>query len=189
MKRLRQLLDALRARPGVAAVVALGVAWGLVKHTMRWAQLAHFAQGRAFDSGQAEIDPWHWETNDKAWVDGHFYSVKSPATAALVTPLYSAIKEVGGEKLTRSAVDNARRTAEPKWDPPEVFPLENCGYEVDRCQRVAGQVEQGTPIVWALTLLAAVIPAILLLLGVRWAADRFEPGYGPPRPSPWAWRR
>ncbi|MFL5908253.1 MAG: hypothetical protein ACJ75Z_11750, partial [Solirubrobacterales bacterium] len=35
-----------------------------------------------------------------------------------------------------------------------------------------------TPIVWALTLIAAVIPALLLLLGVRWAGDRFEPGYG-----------
>ena len=32
--------------------------------------------------------------------------------------------------------------------------------------------------VWALTLLAAVIPAVLLLVGVRWAADRIEPGYG-----------
>ena len=39
-------------------------------------------------------------------------------------------------------------------------------------------VQQGTPIVWALTLFAAVIPAILLLLGVRWVADRLEPGYG-----------
>jgi hypothetical protein len=39
-------------------------------------------------------------------------------------------------------------------------------------------VEESTPIVWALTLLAAVIPAILLLFAVRWAADRFVPGYG-----------
>ena len=32
--------------------------------------------------------------------------------------------------------------------------------------------------IWALTLLVAVIPAVLLLLGVRWVADRLEPGYG-----------
>ena len=32
--------------------------------------------------------------------------------------------------------------------------------------------------VWFLTLIGAVIPAVLLLIGVRWAADRFEPGYG-----------
>ena len=32
--------------------------------------------------------------------------------------------------------------------------------------------------IWALTLIVAVIPAVLLLLGVRWAADRLVPGYG-----------
>jgi 4-amino-4-deoxy-L-arabinose transferase-like glycosyltransferase len=57
-------------------------------------------------------------------------------------------------------------------------PLENYGYDVQRGLRVQAAVEQSTPIVWALTLLAAVIPAVLLLLLVRWAADRFQPGYG-----------
>jgi hypothetical protein len=178
MRRLNEMLNALRARPGVAAIVALGVAWGLVMHTMGWAQLAHYAQVRAFDSGQPEIDRWHWETNDKAWVDGHFYSVKSPAMPALVTPLYSAITAVGGEKLARSAVDNVERTAQPKWHPHDVVSLENYGFDVERGERVERSVQQGTPIVWALTLFAAVIPAILLLLGVRWVADRLEPGYG-----------
>ncbi len=178
MSRLRGTLQALTARPGVAAIVTLGVAWGLVMHTMGWAQLAHFAQVRALDSGQAEIDRWHWETNDKAWVDGHFYSVKSPATAALVTPLYAAIEAAGGKKLARAAVDNVERTANPKWHPHDVVPLENFGFDVERGERVQRDIQQNTPVVWALTLLAAVIPAVLLLLGVRWAADRFEPGYG-----------
>ncbi|HET8593591.1 MAG TPA: hypothetical protein VFL56_07975, partial [Solirubrobacterales bacterium] len=57
-------------------------------------------------------------------------------------------------------------------------PLENYGFEVERGERVERQIQQGTPIVWALTLFAAVVPAVLLLLGVRWAADRFQPGYG-----------
>ena len=78
MRRLRQTLRTLRSRPGVAAVVTLGFAWGMVMHQIGWAQVAHFGQVRAFADGQAQIDPWHWETNDKAWVDGHFYSVKSP---------------------------------------------------------------------------------------------------------------
>jgi hypothetical protein len=150
----------------------------MVMHQLGWAQLAHFSQVRAFSDGQAQIDPWHWETNDKAWVDGHFYSVKSPGTAALTTPLYMAIDAVGGEKLARAAVDNERRTAHPKWHPDSVVPLENTGYDVQRGLRVQARVEQETPIVWALTLIAAVIPGVLLLLGVRWAADRFVPGYG-----------
>jgi hypothetical protein len=159
-------------------VVTLGFAWGMVMHQIGWAQLAHFGQVRAFADGQAQIDPWHWETNDKAWVDGHFYSVKSPGTAALTTLPYMAIKALGGEKLARAAVDNERRTAHPKWHPDSVVPLENTGYDVQRGLRVQARVEQETPIVWALTLIAAVIPAVLLLLGVRWAGDRFVPGYG-----------
>jgi hypothetical protein len=162
----------------VAAIITLGFAWGIVIHQLGWAQLGHFGQVRAFADGQAKIDQWHWETNDKAWVDGHFYSVKSPGTAALTTLPYMAIKALGGEKLARAAVDNERQTAHPKWHPDSVVPLENTGYDVQRGLRVQARVEEETPIVWALTLIAAVIPGILLLLAVRWAADRFVPGYG-----------
>ena len=178
MRRLKQLIEGHRTRPGVAAIVTLGVAWGLVMHQMGWAQMAHYDQVQAFDKGQTQIDQWHWDTNDKAWVDGHFYSVKSPGMAALTTPLYAAIEDLGGGKLARAAVNNAEQTAHPKWTPDSVIPLENYGYNVERGQRVQRIVEESTPIVWALTLLAAVFPAILLLLAVRWAADRFVPGYG-----------
>jgi hypothetical protein len=175
----RSLRSALTLRPGVAAIVALGVAWGLVMHQMGWAQMAHYDQVQAFSKGEAQIDQWHWDTNDKAWVDGHFYSVKSPGMAALTTPLYMAIHDLGGDRLARAAVSNASHTAHPKWYPTSsVVPLENYGYDVQRGLRVQRFVEHSTPIVWALTLLAAVIPAMLLLLLVRWAADRFLPGYG-----------
>ena len=182
MRRLREALQSLRSRPGVAAIVTLGFAWGIVIHQLGWAQLGHFGQVRAFADGQAQIDQWHWETNDKAWVvtngQGHFYSVKSPGTAALTTLPYMAIKALGGDKLARAAVDNERKTAHPKWHPDSVVPLENMGYDVQRGLRVQARVEEETPIVWALTLIAAVIPGVLLLLAVRWAADRFVPGYG-----------
>jgi hypothetical protein len=178
MRHLRQTLEALRARPGVAAIVALGVAWGMVMHQMGWAQSAHFAQVRALGDGKAEIDRWHWDTNDKAWVDGHYYSVKSPGLAALATPAYLGIRELGGEKLARAAVDNIERTPKSKWHPHDVVPLENYGFDVERGVAVERRVQQSTPIVWFLTLFGAVIPAVFLLLGVRWAADRFEPGYG-----------
>ena len=175
----RSLRSALTLRPGVAAIVALGVAWGLVMHQMGWAQMAHYDQVQAFSKGEPQIDQWHWDTNDKAWVDGHFYSVKSPGMAALTTPLYMAIHDLGGDRLARAAVNNAAHTAHPKWYPTSsVVPLENYGYDVQRGLRVQRFVEHSTPIVWALTLLAAVIPAILMLLLVRWAADRFLPGYG-----------
>jgi hypothetical protein len=182
MKRVRAALQSIRSRPGVAAIVTLGFAWGIVIHQLGWAQLGHFAQVRAFADGQAQIDQWHWETNDKAWVvtdgQGHFYSVKSPGTAALTTLPYMAIKALDGDKLARAAVANERATAHPKWHPDSVVPLENMGYDVQRGLRVQARVEEETPIVWMLTLIAAVIPGVLMLLAVRWAADRFVPGYG-----------
>src|SRR5262249_33354315 len=168
----------LTSRPGVAAIVCLGFAWAMVMHQMGWAQLGHFDQVQAFSKGQADIDQWHWDTNDKAWVDGHFYSVKSPGTAALTTLPYMAIKALGGDKLARAAVDNENRTAHRKWYSDSVIPLENYGYSVDRGIRVQAIIQHDPPIVWALSLIAAVIPAILMLLLVRWAADRFVPGYG-----------
>src|SRR5215210_3446837 len=142
MRRVQRTLQALRSRPGVGAIVALGFAWALVMHQMGWAQMAHFDQVQAFSEGKPEIDQRHWDTNDKAYVDGHFYSVKSPGTAALATPLYMAIKGLGGEKLARATVNNERQTAHPQWHPDNVVPLENYGYDVERGLRVEARVEQ-----------------------------------------------
>lgn len=178
MNALRAAWGGVRARPGVSAIVCLGFAWAFVMHSMGWAQLAHYAQVRALAEGQAEIDPWHWETNDKAWIDGHFYSVKSPGTAALTTPLYMAIEGVGGLDVARDAALNARDTEWPRWAPETSPAIENYGYDPERGRIMEERLEAGTPVVWTLTLLAAVIPGVLLLLGVRWAADRIEPGYG-----------
>jgi hypothetical protein len=178
VNRLRQAIRALRARPGVGAIVVLGVAWGLMMHSTGWAQLGHYAQVRAFADGQPEIDRWHWETGDKAWVDGHFYSVKSPGVAGLSVPFYLALENTVGPRLARTATDNARRSDYPRWYPEDPLPLENYGYLRERGERVEAEIEQNAPIIWALTLIVAVIPAVLLLLGVRWAADRLEPGYG-----------
>ena len=76
----------VRARPGTLAIVCLGIAWGAVIHTTGWAQLAHFAEVRALASGSKTIDRWHWETGDIAWIDGHYYSVKSPGDGGDLRP-------------------------------------------------------------------------------------------------------
>jgi hypothetical protein len=175
---MRRLARYLRARPGTVAIVALGIAWGMVIHTMGWAQLAHFAEVRALASGEKTIDRWHWETGDVAWIDGHYYSVKSPGLAALSTPLYALIDATGGRGLSADAADNAARAYEPRWMPNDGPPFASYGYDPQRAERVQERVEDETVVVWALTLLAAVAPSILLLLLVRWAAERLEPGYG-----------
>jgi hypothetical protein len=168
----------VRASPGVAAIVLLGLAWALTMHTVNWAHLAHFAQVRAFADGRPEIDRWHWETLDKGWVDGHFYSVKAPGVAALSLPFYLAIEHTGGVELARQGASNARAADHPRWTPEPQPPVELYGYDQNRARITEQRVEEETPLIWALTLVVAVIPAVLLLLGVRWAADRLEPGYG-----------
>ena len=167
-----------RARAGLLAIVSLGIAWGLVLHAMGWAQLSSYAQVRALAAGRSEIDRWQWETRDKAWVGGHFYSVKAPGLAALTLPAYLALDAAGAKTVARDAAANARLADRPRWDPPEQPDLSQYAYSAARAHRVEIRIEHETPIVWALTLVGAVIPAIALLLLVRWVADRIEPGYG-----------
>jgi hypothetical protein len=178
--RLRRIADAVRSRPGLAAVACLGVAWGLVVHSTGWAQLAHFAQVRALAEGRASIDPWQWQTKDKAWVAGHFYSVKAPGLPLLTLPEYLALDAAGAWTVSGEAAENASHADHPRWTPPgRAYPyVLQYGFDPQRALRVEGQVEDETPMVWALTLLGAVVPAILLLLLVRWLAERIEPGYG-----------
>ena len=138
----------------------------------------HYAQVRALAAGRAEIDRWQWETRDKAWVGGHFYSVKAPGLAALTLPAYLALDAAGAKPVARDAAANARLADRPRWDPPEQPDLSQYAYSAARAHRVEIRIEHETPIVWALTLVGAVIPAIALLLLVRWVAERIEPGYG-----------
>jgi hypothetical protein len=174
------MAEPVRARSGLAAIACLGIAWGLVMHTMGWAQLAHFAQVRAFDDGRASIDPWQWQTKDKAWVDGHFYSVKAPGLPLLTLPAYMALDAAGGWSASRAAAENASHADHPRWTPPgHSYPFVlQYGFDPKRAMHVERQVEDETPMVWALTLVGVVIPAVILLLLVRWAGDRIEPGYG-----------
>ena len=170
----------LRGRAGIAAIVFLGLAWGLTMHAMGWAQTAFYAQTRALADGGTEIDRWHWETQDKAWIDRHYYSVKAPGLSAVTSPAYLGLDAIGARRWARDAARNARRTDHPRWTfaASTAPPFGEFGHRVDRARRVWDRIEVGAPMVWALTLVGAVIPAVLLLLGVRWVADRIEPGYG-----------
>src|SRR5919109_1528714 len=167
-----------RARAGLLAVLSLGIAWGLVIHAMGWTQLSQYAQVRALAAGEPQIDRWHWQTKDKAWIDGHFYSVKAPGLAALTLPAYLGLDAAGAQPLAREASANASRADHPRWNPPGHADLSEYGFSLRRAQRTETRVENETPMVWVLTLLGAVLPAVGLLLLVRHLAERIEPGYG-----------
>lgn len=176
--RLAPLAAWVRERPGGLAIALLALAWALVIHQLGWAQTAHYAQVRALAAGQAEIDPWHWETMDKAWIDGHFYSVKAPGVALASLPAYKLLEAADAQSLADRAARNARRTPRPKWTPRAEPPYPQHGFSAGRAAVVETRVERGTPIVWALALLVAVVPALALLAMVRALADRITPGFG-----------
>ncbi len=168
----------VRGRPWLAAIVALGIAWGFVIHSTGWAQLAHYAQVRAFADGRAQIDRWQWETKDKAWVNGHFYSVKAPGLPALTLPAYLALDALGAKSLARDAAANAAQADHPRWAPYPDPDLSQYGFSAARAHRVEVRIQDETPMIWALTLIGAVLPAIALLCLIRSVAERIEPGYG-----------
>ncbi len=156
----------------------LALSWATLMHTPGWAQTSHFAQTRAIAAGERTIDRWQWETMDKGWIDGHFYSVKAPGVALLSAPLYAALKAVGAKELATDVAHNAAQTASPNWTPRQDRPWESYGYSRVRAQHVERHVERETPLIWALALLTSAIPGLILLLLVRWVGDRFVPGYG-----------
>ncbi len=156
----------------------LALSWATLMHTPGWAQTSHFAQTRAIAAGEKTIDRWQWETMDKGWIDGHFYSVKAPGVALLSAPLYAALKAAGAKELATDVAHNAADTASPNWTPRQDRPWESYGYSRVRAQHVERHVERETPLIWALALLTSAIPGLILLLLVRWVGDRFVPGYG-----------
>jgi hypothetical protein len=156
----------------------LAVAWGLIIHSQGWGQLASYAQVRAFADGQVPIDRWHWETKDKAWIDGHFYSVKAPGLAALTLPVYKFAVALGGQDVANTVAKRALASDRPRWKSDVAAPYAEHGFSATRADRIELEVARGAPMVWALSLFGALVPAIVLLFLVRWIGDRFQPGYG-----------
>jgi hypothetical protein len=159
------------------AIVALGLAYALVMQSLGWAQTSYFAQIKAFADGDAQIDRYHWETRDKSWYDGHFYAVKAPGTALLLTPVYAGLDAVGADRLAGDAARTAREHGRSRWNYSSL-PVHSYGYSVARRDRVQEQLERQSPIVWALGLVGAVLPALLLLGMIGWAGQRLAGGGG-----------
>jgi 4-amino-4-deoxy-L-arabinose transferase-like glycosyltransferase len=176
--RLQSVRARLQSRAGLGAIAALAVGWVLLIHAIGWGQLASYAQVRSLADGRAEIDRWHWQTKDKAWVNGHFYSVKAPGLALVTLPAYLGLDAAGAQGAADGAARNASRAEHPRWRPFNEPPYSEHGYSAARAARVGTQIERATPMVWALALVGAVVPALLMLLLVRSLGDRISPGFG-----------
>lgn len=142
-----------------------------------WAQTANFALVRAFSDGTAQIDRWHWETRDKSYFAGHFYSVKAPGLAMLTAPVHEVAIAAGGASVAREIAANAKQSGAFRWYRAGI-PSKEYGNSVLKGRVVRSQIEQDTPLIWLLGLFGVVLPALAMLLLVRWCAERVAPGRG-----------
>jgi hypothetical protein len=166
-----------RRRSGIAAICVLAFGWAFIMQSLGWAQTSYFAFVKALGDGNAQIDKYHWETRDKSWINGQFFSVKAPGLPLLATPAYLVLKAVGGEDLSRTAADNARESGARLWT-YKALKISAYGYSTVRAREVTRQLEVQAPLVWALGLLTSVLPALGLLLLIRKISERMLPGYG-----------
>jgi hypothetical protein len=174
---LRQRISHFAIPSGVAAIAALAVGWGLMMHGMGWAQEANYAQVRALAHGKAEIDQYHWETKDKAWMNGHFYSVKAPGLTMFTLPAY-LFADAAGQGLVNGAVANAERADTLHWGGTPAPPYSEAGFNAKRSWHVQAEDRLGAPVIWFMTLFGALLPAVIMLLLVRRLGDVVEPGFG-----------
>src|SRR4051812_2897716 len=142
-----------------------------------WAQVSNFALVRALSDGTAEIDPYHWETKDESWYQGHYYSVKSPVLPALTLPVYELLRRTDAPRIAYETAKASRENGSWRWRPLSTPDALYGGNRV-RTYHVRGRTEANTPIIWVLGLFGAVLPASLLMLLVRRLGDRLEPGWG-----------
>jgi len=160
-----------------AAIIALVVGWALIMQSLGWAQTSYYAFVKALSNGRTSVDAHHWETRDKSYINGHFYSVKAPGLAFALTPPFMALDAIGAPTLAREAADAARAGGARQWT-YRGLRVHAYGYNAERAAEVKRRLEVQAPMVWVLGLFGTVLPAVLLLLVTRRVVEHIEPGLG-----------
>jgi hypothetical protein len=88
-----------RRRFGVLALVAFALASAYVVQGSGNNQNSHYALIRALADGEATIDAYRAETEDVAWLDGHYYSVRAPGVALAGLAPYLVLERLGAADL------------------------------------------------------------------------------------------
>ena len=134
----------------LVAIIAVVSAAGFVQHPPGDNQTAHLALVKSLADGTPRIDRYQEETADDSYIDGHFYTAKAPGLALFTEPWYLGLRATG--------LDVQNPGAGKGW--PTAFLL---------MPRSA---------LWQVDLFGALLPFFVLLLLVRFAAERVAPGFG-----------
>lgn len=145
--------------------------------SLGWAQTSYYAFVKALGDGTTKIDAYHWESRDKSYIDGHFYSVKAPGLPLLLTPVHEVLEAAGGKTVARDAAARAKEGGATQWS-YRALNVHAYGYDRDNAIATKTRLERQAPLVWVLGLFGTVLPALGLLLLVRRRVETFEPGLG-----------
>jgi len=159
------------------SLAVLGLGCALLMQSLGWAQTSYLAFSKALDHGTAQIDRWHWETRDKSYYRGHFYSVKAPGLPLATLPIYALVHAAGGDSLAHTL----RVTGEAGGKNPWAYrglQINNYGGNHHRAVVTRAAIEDDAPMAWPLVLVGVLLPALFLAALVGRAANRVAPGTG-----------
>ena len=159
------------------ALAIFACACAFVVQSPGWAQTSYMALSKALSQGTAKIDPWHWETHDIAWHDGHYYSVKPPGLVLATLPLYEGLHAAGAERVAHDARVRAESDGGVPWA-ARTLPIEGYGYSRERAISARAAIADSAPLTWALGLFGVLLPAVALLVLVARMTERVAPGAG-----------
>jgi hypothetical protein len=90
-------------RLALVAIVLVGVAYATMFQNWSDNQSSHYDLIRALDAGRTTIDNGPYQTKDKAFYKGHFYSARAPGLALYSLPFYELLTAVNAPAVARES--------------------------------------------------------------------------------------
>jgi hypothetical protein len=76
----------------------VGLSYATLIEDYSWNQTSHYDLLRALYHEQTNIDPYAWDTGDKVFYRGHWYSARAPGLALYVLPWYTVLNAVDAKR-------------------------------------------------------------------------------------------
>jgi hypothetical protein len=95
---------------GVLAICAVVFGYASVVQGGGENQFAHLALVRSLADGTPIVDPYHRESKDLAWHEGHYYSTKAPGLAFLTVGPYFVLDRTGLLNASADALETDPRS-------------------------------------------------------------------------------
>jgi hypothetical protein len=99
----RLIPSSRRVRLALTAVLLAGLASAVMLQNWSDNQSSHYDLIRALDAGRTTIDQGPYQTKDKAFYKGHYYSARAPGLAIYSLPFYLVLKAVDAERIARAS--------------------------------------------------------------------------------------